>query len=172
MSWNQTSRNTPNIHNIAHPWKHLCRRCDCDFSVCYILLVIVILLQYYVILDGAKLASNSMANTTHYGWKPAINCQFYKGLPVWLCLSVINSKCSKKSAIVHVSLNTFRPRQDGQHCPDDIFKCIFLNENVSILIKISLKFVRKGPINNIPALVQIMAWHRPGDKPLSEPMMV
>ena len=27
-------------------------------------------------------------------------------------------------------------------------------------------------INNIPALVQIMAWRRPGDKPLSEPMMV
>ena len=37
---------------------------------------------------------------------------------------------------------------------------------------ISLRFVRKGPINNIPALVQIMIWRRPGDKPLSEPMMV
>ena len=35
-------------------------------------------------------------------------------------------------------------------------------------IKISLKFVHKGPINNIPALVQMMAWRRPGDKPLSE----
>ena len=35
-----------------------------------------------------------------------------------------------------------------------------------------LKFVPKGPINNIPALVQIMAWRRPGAKPLSEPMMV
>ena len=55
---------------------------------------------------------------------------------------------------------------------DDIFKCIFLNENVRIPIKIPLKFVPKGPINNIPALVQIMAWRRPGDKPLSEPMML
>ena len=54
----------------------------------------------------------------------------------------------------------------------DIFKCIFLNENVWISIKISLKFVPKGPINNIPALVQIMACRRPGDKPLSEAMMV
>ena len=34
------------------------------------------------------------------------------------------------------------------------------------------EFVPKGPINNIPALVQIMAWHLPGNKPLSEPMMV
>ena len=52
---------------------------------------------------------------------------------------------------------------------DDIFKRIFLNENVIISIKISLKFIPKGPINNIPALVQIMAWRQPGDKPLSEP---
>ena len=65
-----------------------------------------------------------------------------------------------------------RPRQNGRHFPDDISKCIFLNENVWILIKISLKFVPKGRISNIPTLVQIiMAWRRPGDKPLSEPMM-
>ena len=69
-------------------------------------------------------------------------------------------------------LNTLRPRQDGRLFADDTFKCIFLNENVWIPIKISLKFVPKGPINNIPALVQIMAWRRPGDKPLSEPMLV
>ena len=65
-----------------------------------------------------------------------------------------------------------RPRQNGRHFADDIFVCIFLNENVWIPIKFSMKFVLKGPINNIPALVQIMAWRRPGDKPLSEPMMV
>ena len=51
-------------------------------------------------------------------------------------------------------------------------QCIFLNENVWISIKMSLKFVPTGPINNIPALVQIMAWRRPGDKPLSEALMV
>ena len=68
--------------------------------------------------------------------------------------------------------NTLRPRQNGRHLADDIFNCIFLNENVWILIKISLKFVPKDPINNITALVQIMAWRRPGDKPLSEPMMI
>ena len=68
--------------------------------------------------------------------------------------------------------NTLRERQNGRNLADDIFKCIFLNENVWIPIKISLKFVRKGPINNIPALVQIMAWRRSDGKPLSEPMMV
>ena len=68
--------------------------------------------------------------------------------------------------------NILRPRQNGRHFADDIFKCIFLNENIWILIKISLKFVPKGPINKMSALVQIMVWRRPGDKPLSEPMMV
>ena len=50
-------------------------------------------------------------------------------------------------------VNTLRPRQNDRHFPDDIFKWIFLNENVWILINISLKFVPKGLINNIPALV-------------------
>ena len=61
--------------------------------------------------------------------------------------------------------NTLRPRQNGRYFPDDIFNCIFFYENVGSSIKIPLKFVPKGPINNIPALVQIMAWRRPGDKP-------
>ena len=69
-------------------------------------------------------------------------------------------------------INTLRPRQNGRHFPDDICKCIFLNENIWIPIRFSLKFVPEGPINNIPALVQIMAWRRPGDKPLSEPTLV
>ena len=55
---------------------------------------------------------------------------------------------------------------------DDIFKRIFLNENIKISIKISLQFVPMGPINIILALVQIMAWRRSGGKPLSEPMIV
>ena len=54
---------------------------------------------------------------------------------------------------------------------EDIFKCIFLNENCFDLIEISLKFVPKGTINNKSALVQIMAWRRTGDNPLSEPRM-
>ena len=69
-------------------------------------------------------------------------------------------------------VNTLKQRQNGRNFADDIFKCIFLNENACISLKISLEFVPKVRINNIPALVQIMAWRRPGDKPLSEPMVV
>ena len=52
------------------------------------------------------------------------------------------------------SVNTLSPRQDGRHFRDGIFKCIFVNQNASIAIKISPKFVPKGTINSIPALVR------------------
>ena len=51
------------------------------------------------------------------------------------------------------NINRLRPRENGRHFADDILKCIFLTENVWIPIEISLKFVPKGPIDNIPALV-------------------
>ena len=83
--------------------------------------------------------------------------------PSWLKhLFIARSQC----------INTLRMRQNGCHFADNVFKSIFLNENVWILIIIALKYVPEGPNNNIPALVQIMAWRRSGDKPLSEPMIV
>ena len=54
---------------------------------------------------------------------------------------------------------------------DDIFNCICLNENYRIPIQISLKHVPMSPIDNKPALFQVMAWRRTGDKPLPEPMI-
>ena len=56
-------------------------------------------------------------------------------------------------------VNALRPRHNGWHFPDEIFKYILLNENVLNVIKISLKFVPRDPINTILVMVQIMAWH-------------
>ena len=53
----------------------------------------------------------------------------------------------------------------------DIFNCIFLSENDRIPIPISLKYVPRSPIDKNPALDQVMAWRRPGNKPLRGPMM-
>ena len=69
------------------------------------------------------------------------------------------------------AFTTLRPSQNGRHFADAIFKRIISTENVSISLKISLKFVSKVQINKIPALIQIMAWRWPGDKPLSAPMV-
>ena len=72
-------------------------------------------------------------------WQMTISC-LDKSVcgAVYLCMQII----------------TLRPRQDGRYFADDVLKCILLNENVWILLKIPLKFVPNGPINNIPALDQ------------------
>ena len=59
----------------------------------------------------------------------------------------------------------------GDILADGIFKYIFLNENIWISNRIPLKYVPWGLIDNMSALVQIMAWRYSGDKPLSEPML-
>ena len=72
-------------------------------------------------------------------------------------------------------LNTLRPSKmaaNGLTTFSNAFSWMKKNIYIFQLIEISLKIVRNGPINHIPALVQIMAWHRLGDKPLSEPMTV
>ena len=72
------------------------------------------------------------------------------------------------SSVLSVGLSSWHILAETKwHFPDDLMKQIFLNENVWISIKILLKFVPKGPINNIPALVQMMVWRRLGDNPLS-----
>ena len=66
-----------------------------------------------------------------------------------------------------ISFNTQRQKRNRRHSADVIFKCTFLNANELISIKILLKCIPKDPINSIPALVQIMAWNRLGDKPIN-----
>ena len=68
-------------------------------------------------------------------------------------------------------LNSSPPGQNGRHFADDIFRRVFVNEKLCTLIKISLNFVPRDPIDNNTALVQVMAWRRRGDKPLPEPVL-
>ena len=84
-------------------------------------------------------------------WFPLSAACVYQ--PVWVCMCIETE----------IRWPQFSRRHIQMH---------FFNENYSTSIKISLSFAPKRPIVNIPTLVQIMAWRRPGDKPLSEPMMV
>ena len=74
------------------------------------------------------------------------------------------------TVITHPFVNTLKPRQNGRHFTDDIFKCICFNEDVCIPIKISLESVPKVQLT-INQNFQVMAWRRTGDKPLPQPMM-
>ena len=69
------------------------------------------------------------------------------------------SRCSlcpkyKREDFCRAAVNTLRPKQNGRHFADDIFKCIFLNENVWIPIRITLKFVPRVK------LTQFQYWFR------------
>ena len=67
-------------------------------------------------------------------------------------------------------INTSKPARYYCLITAGTIKVISLYLHLRILIKISVKFVTKGPINDMLALVQIMAWCRKGVKPLSKPM--
>ena len=87
------------------------------------------------------------------------------------CVTLLDRVMSFTMANKFRSVNSSPPGQYGRHFPNDISRCLLMNEKFCILIKVSPKFVPKCPIDNNPALVQIMAWHQIGARPLSEPML-
>ena len=93
------------------------------------------------------------------------NLEFHLNLPGANELIKLQSRFSQQWINGFSSL---KPRQHGCQFPDDIFNCIFLNANVWFSITMSLNFVPWSPIDNIPALVQVMVWCHPGDNLLSE----
>ena len=60
-----------------------------------------------------------------------------------ITLEISNLYGGSRMANLYLPFNTLRPRQNGTHFADNIFKCISLNEKFCILIQISLKFVHK-----------------------------
>ena len=68
-------------------------------------------------------------------------------------------------------LNSSPLGQNGSRFVGDICKYIFMNKKFCILIRISLKFVPKDLIDNMSALVQVMARRLKCDKPFPETMM-
>ena len=112
---------------------------------------------------------------TAYAPKPQSCCDICR--PFWLPVAsetpfilAVNGSLYSWYALIY--FNTLRPRKMTDISQTTFSNVFCFNENAWIPIQISLKFVPKGPISNIPALVRIMAWRRPGDKPLSGPMMV
>ena len=68
---------------------------------------------------------------------------------------------------LHIETETRWPPISRRH-----FQLNFLELKWIFFINISLKFVPKGPIYNITALVQIMPWRQPGNKWSSVPLTV
>ena len=80
-------------------------------------------------------------------WSYGIFCEYWeRKLIVWLLWS---TPCVSRS----MQFNSSPPGQNGRHYANGIFRCIFVNEKICILINISMIFVPKGLIDNNPALV-------------------
>ena len=101
---------------------------------------------------------------------PLVCCPFCQIPPIWLAIwyihhyRVIPAQSFQLwiTVLTHLLLDKM-----ATILANDIFKCIFLNENIKFFIQISLKFVPQDPIDNKPALVQVMAWRRTGDTPIT-----
>ena len=100
-----------------------------------------------------------------WNWYETENLKFETHRIWWLKCSTYICRARR---LLDPFLKTLRPKQNF---PNGNSKRIFLNENCCILIEILLIFVHRGTLNNIPVLVQIMAWRRSGNNPLSEPIM-
>ena len=104
---------------------------------------------------------------SHLNWhnefvREPINGQTWPGFP----------KCKRLVRCNSHSINTLRPRKNGRHFADDILKCIFFNANLWTSNTLSLKYVPYGLFGDMSALVQIIAWCRTSNKPLSDLMMI
>ena len=95
-------------------------------------------------------------------------CVGYK-LGLWVKSELMLSFISVKwNPSIPIMIDTLRPRQNGRHFTDYFFNCIFLNENVWVSIKISLKCVPESTVYKKSSLVQVMTWRRTGAKPFPE----
>ena len=138
---------------------------------------------FYLLVEIILLVANISIIVLHKWWTPVFSLCIiplfsrHGVLPspkhVAVCTQQWSVKWSTDQQFWSVigSINSSPPGQNGRHFADNLFKCIFVNEKFCISIRISLKFVPKGPINNKSALVQVMAWRQTSDKPLPEPMM-
>ena len=107
------------------------------------------------------MAGNGMTEQRH-SCHTALSYPMPAVVAVWYCIVDVHSQLWATATVTMLgcdaaSILTHPPGQNGRHFADDIFKCIFENDFFCIFIKVSLMFVPKGPIENNPTLVQIMA---------------
>ena len=83
-----------------------------------------------------------------------------------LFFSDLSLEIQAKSSTIHI--NILRREQKGLHYVDDIFKCINVNQNLHILIQISVKFVPDDLTDKKISLIQEMAWRQGNSLNLSQ----
>ena len=111
-------------------------------------------------------------------YKHTSTIKYHAIMQNYLCISYIFYNLYSSFMCLNIAqylwweiINSSLPGQNGRHLGKDIFKCISWMGMTKIPIRISLKLVPRSPVGNKPALVQVMAWCRSGDRPLTGPML-
>ena len=179
-TWNSQLSPAPDV-------KHIPRNMHTDFA----LLCFVVVIHWLIFLYPSGLLHWHCGNRTiapvpaKQPWWIWMNtttkqsttkpCAYFLGYTVLPAIHLWQRDRLRSRYITHMLgchiLDSSVPGQNDRHFADDITRCVFLNETLCILIKISPKCVPKGSIDNILPLGYMMAWRRIGDKPLSEPML-
>ena len=135
----------------------ICVICGVLYAVCSCL-----------VCTGVNTTHLALVNIPCYGNIVLNNCK-----NLWWSSSIVdlNINIYVQASALGVYRNTLVPKQNGRHFLDDISKGIYWMKTHTFRLRFHWSLF-KDPINNISALVQIMTWRRPGNKPLSEPMMV
>ena len=76
----------------------------------------------------------------------------------WGSVSVSEREEGEFASSLKIIIYILRPVQNGKHFAHNILKCVFLNENINILIQILLELVHEDLVDNKSTLVQQMAW--------------
>ena len=130
-----------------------CRRqFQIDFPMTNLLnLVLKITVVSWIIISGNGLAAN------RYSWTCDDPVNWHKYVSLGISVLILEGPCYlarcrwPRWLLVHYYINSYPPGQNGRHIADNSFRCIFVNENVCIMITISLKFVSERPTDNNPA---------------------
>ena len=100
--------------------------------------------QLYKALLNVNHSTSTLSNNTDFNGDVCLHKR-YETYPAVLFLSTIEQMAFiiqlHVSHFIWYSFNILRPRQNGHLFRDNVFKGIFLHENVGILIKILLKSV-------------------------------
>ena len=135
-------------HHWLEFWNRVCYNVVGLIVIKVLSITNVLHLMHYCTFSVPKCLSNvsndpiiECINPGHYGWF------LPRDTPPCLCPGL-------SQTLGRFPLNSSPPGQNGRHFADDIFRCIFVNEKLCILIRISLKFVPKGPNCNKPVLTR------------------
>ena len=136
-----------------------------------------------LLFEGTKILTDKMLTSQQCGFVytgvTALTLEQYYNTA--LCLyrvtklvhrEIIDREQAQWGSDMYTWLSDWGPNKMASILEDDTFDYEIIFENIIISIKISLTFVTNGPINNILAMVRDMTWCRPGDKPLSESLVV